>query len=237
MTPVEQRVRAAVRRKVLQGVYTSDYRISEVTIATELNVSRTPARAALIALEAEGLIEKRTGRGYTAKQISPDDISKAIQVKATLEGLAARFLASSPMSPETLEKLEHSLDLTAKVANAPRISETDVDAYVEANRLFHETIMYDCNNEFIRASYERLQHLPMLSLGAFAFDPTQLERERMRLTVGHAQHVIIFDAIKSGDLARSEANMREHGNALVNYANLFLQNPGAATPAPHKNII
>ena len=118
MTPVEQGVRAAVRRKVLQGGYTSDCRISEVTIANELNVSRTPARAALIALEAEGLIEKRTGRGYTAKQISSDDISKAIQVKAALEGLAARFLASKPLSTETLDKLEHSLSLTAKAANS-----------------------------------------------------------------------------------------------------------------------
>lgn len=97
--------------------------------------------------------------------------------------------------------------------------------------------MYDCDNEFIRDSYERLQHLPMLSLGAFAFDPTQLDRERMRLTVGHAQHVIIFDAIKSGDLTRAEANMREHGNALVNYANLFLQNPGVSTTPRLQNII
>ena len=223
MASVEQRVRAAVRRKVLQGSYAPDDRISEVTIAEELNVSRTPARAALIALEAEGLIEKRAGRGYSAKQISPSDISKAIQVKAALEGLAARFMAETPMSDEVQSRLELSLAMTERLANASEISMAHVEIYQEANVIFHETIMHDCGNEFVRASFERIEHLPMLSLGAFAFDPTQLERERMRLTVGHAQHVIIYHAIRNQDIARAETNMREHGNAMVNYADLFLK--------------
>ena len=103
------------------------------------------------------------------------------------------------------------------------ISMAHVEIYQEANVIFHETIMHDCGNEFVRASFERIEHLPMLSLGAFAFDPTQLERERMRLTVGHAQHVIIYHAIRNQDIARAETNMREHGNAMVNYADLFLK--------------
>lgn len=222
MAKIEQRVRAALRRKVLLGHYDCDDRISEVTIANELNVSRTPARAALIALEAEGLIEKRAGRGYAAKRIGPDDISKAVQVKAVLEALAARHLAQDGIRDDTRQKLQTSLNMTAGLAVSPSISEADIEVFQDANTIFHEAIMMDCGNEFVLKSYERIQHLPLLALGTFAFDPTQLARERMRLTVGHAQHVIIFDAIKSGDAARAESNMREHANAIVNYADLFL---------------
>ena len=55
-----------------------------------------PARTALTALEAEGLIEKREGRGYTVRSISATDVAKAVEVRAVLEGLArhsARIVA------------------------------------------------------------------------------------------------------------------------------------------------
>lgn len=236
MASIEQRVKAALRRKVLLGDYTPDDRISEVSIAEELHVSRTPARAALTALEAEGLIEKRVGRGYVAKQITPSDITKAIQVKAVLEGLAARFLSENGLTESIREKLEKSLEMTEKLAVSTSISVTDVEIYQEANTLFHNTIMRECGNEYIYTSFERIEHFPLLALGAFAFDPTQLERERMRLTVGHSQHVIIYHAIKNRDIARAETNMREHANAIVNYAELFQGQSDYSVKSLLKNI-
>lgn len=218
-----QQVLAMVRRRVLNGAYPEDHRLSEVSIARDMGVSRTPARTALVALEAEGLIEKRAGRGYSIRPISTADVTKAIDVRAVLEGLAARSLALNGMSPEIEEVLGRCIAQAAMVLEADNPDPDLIGGYQEANLLFHQTIMDHCGNELISHTFERIRHLPLAALGTLAFDPTDIKRERMRLTVGHSQHVILFDAFQKRDAARAEAMMREHSHATLNYADLFVR--------------
>ncbi len=58
--------------------------------------------------------------------------------------------------------------------------------------------------------------------GAFTKLGAKANRERLRLTVGHSQHVIIWDAICNQDAIRAENIMREHAQAPLRYAELFL---------------
>ncbi len=217
----EQRVLAIVRRKILQGDYQDNDRISEVAIAQELGVSRTPARTALAALEAEGLIEKRTGRGYRARAVQTEDVAKTIDVRSVLEGLAARTMARDGISKHARTVLENCIKQSAALVEAEHPSNDLMGGYHEANVLFHRTIMHECGNDLIAHTYERIRHLPMAALGTLAFDTQNPKREQMRLSVGHAQHVIIFDAICKGQSARAEAMMHEHSQATLNYAQLF----------------
>ena len=64
--------------------------------------------------------------------------------------------------------------------------------------------------------------LPRTALGSLAFDRTTLKRERMRLTVGHSQHIIILDALSNRDAQRAERMMIEHSHATLNYHELFV---------------
>ena len=84
---------AIVRRQIIRGDRQPGERINEAAVAAELGVSRTPARTALTALAAEGLIEKRDGRGFTVGRVSATDVAKAIEVRASLESLAAGLMA------------------------------------------------------------------------------------------------------------------------------------------------
>ena len=61
-------------------------------------------------LEAEGLIEKREGRGYTVGSASAVDLAKAIEVRAALEALAARTLAETGLSPHVAPTLEGAIE-------------------------------------------------------------------------------------------------------------------------------
>jgi|GEM_PF-5530882 len=47
--------------------------------------------------------------------------------------------------------------------------------------------MTQCGNELIAHTFERIAMLPLVELGTVAFDPTNLKRERLWLTVGHSQ--------------------------------------------------
>lgn len=219
MASSEQRVLAIVRRKVVHGEYGAEDRISEVAIAEELGVSRTPARMALAALEAEGLIEKRKGRGYSVRPINANSIQKTIEIRAVLEGLAARTMAANGITAETENRLAATIEQTARALENPGL--TLIGDYQQANTAFHETIMTECGNELIALTFERLRHLPLAALGTLAFENTDYERERTALTVGYSQHIIILDAIRKRDAARAEAMMREHSHATLNYSDLF----------------
>ena len=222
-----EHVLAVVRRQILAGERAPDDKITEVGIASDLDLSRTPARTALAALEAEGLIEKREGRGFTIKSISVADVTKSIDVRAVLEGLAARTMAENGMSPRVEEKLRDSIAMSQDILEIDAPKSDYIGQYQEANRIFHETMMFECGNELIAHAFERIARLPMTALGSMAFDRSTLKRERMRLTVGHSQHVIILDALTKRDGQRAESMMREHSHATLNYGELFVRQEDA----------
>ncbi len=222
MSSHEQRVLAIVRRKVISGGYSADERISEVAIAEELGVSRTPARMALAALEAEGLIEKRQGRGYSVRPVSTESVSNAIAVRAALEALAARTMAERGMAFDVEARLVESIARSAAILDDEESGTDVMGGYHAANVDFHEAIMMGCGNDLIAHTYERIRHLPFAALGTLAFERTLEKRDRIRLRVGHSQHIIILDALRKRDAARAEAMMREHSHATLNYADLFV---------------
>lgn len=71
-----------VRRQILNGDFGPDHRVLAVAVTEALGVPRIPARTALAALAAEGLITKRRGRGYCIVPISPDDVRKRDAARA-----------------------------------------------------------------------------------------------------------------------------------------------------------
>jgi len=223
MASSAQHVLTVVRREILNGARAPGDRISEVAIAKDMDVSRTPARTALASLEAEGLIEKRDGRGFTIRSVLAEDVAKAIEVRSVLEALAARTLAENGMSDSTEAALRRSINATADLLESDAPDPDAFGIYQDANKLFHETIMRDCGNDVIGHTFERIARLPMTGLGSLAIKKMNFRRERMRLTVGHSQHVLMYDAIRKRDGARVEALMREHSKAILNYEDIFVR--------------
>ena len=225
----DQRVLAILRRMIFDGSLEPGEKITEVRISETLGVSRTPVRIALKALEVEGLIEKLPGRGYTVQPVEISDVREALEVRGVLESLAARRLAEDGMSDGTAAILEGSVAATERLVSQPSITDGIIEEYQDANAIFHTTIMEHCSNRYVARMYERIRHLPMLNLGALAFNRGALgSQDKLRMTIGHTQHAIIFDALKKREGTRAGAMMEEHSNATVTYAAIFA-NEGAST--------
>ena len=220
-TTSDQRVLASLRRMILDGSLRSGEKITEVGVAALLDVSRTPARLALRTLEVEGFIQKRSGRGFTVIGVQMDDVSKAYEVRGVLEGLAAKSMTQNGLTADTEAKLSKALHLTKDATSNNHSYEKLIEIYQEGNTLFHETIMNECGNAYLPFTYSRLENLPLLKLGVLVFNRSNIEQEKLRMTIGHTQHMIIYDAMVRKDVARAEAMMREHSNATVLYSELF----------------
>ncbi len=222
MKKAEQQTLARLRQMILDGELPGGERLSEVVVAGMLGVSRTPAKFALTRLEMTGLIKKLPGRGYEVCKVSLGDLEMVIKLRGILEGAAAAALASNGVQEGTRMNLTRSIEMTEPIVLRRQISMEDVAVFQDANTLFHETIMRDCGNEYIALSYEPIRHLPMAALGTYAPNPDLLDKELLRMSVGHAQHVIIAKAVEEGDAGRAETVMREHSNATFEYARLFV---------------
>ncbi|NJK80281.1 MAG: GntR family transcriptional regulator [Chloroflexaceae bacterium] len=62
-------------------------------LATELGVSRTPVREALLLLEGEGLVSSTPNHSFVVTEISPRDVDDVYKVRALLESQAAHAAA------------------------------------------------------------------------------------------------------------------------------------------------
>ena len=94
-SPGSQALKAQLRLRelVLAGELPPGERIAELAIVEKLGMSRTPIRSALMRLEQEGLLEALPGGGYAVRSFSERDVADAIELRGTIEGLAARLAA------------------------------------------------------------------------------------------------------------------------------------------------
>lgn len=222
MAIAEEKALSTLRKMIMDGALPAGKRLSEVVVAQMLGVSRTPAKFALTRLEATGLIKKLPGRGYEVRTVRLQDLEQLLRMRGILEGAAAASMARNGLTDASRRALSQSIAMTDGIVRKRQVDAHDIEIYQDANTIFHETIMRECGDEYILLAYEPIRHLPLAALGTHVPDMDQLDREILRLTVGHAQHTIIRQAIETRDPMRAELVMREHSNATLEYARLFV---------------
>lgn len=216
-----QRVLNLLRKMIVDGELPAGERIAEIPTAERLGVSRTPIRIAFRALEQEGLLIRQGARGYAVRQMTPNDLAGAVEVRGVLEGLAARQAAERGLSSETQEILLQCLAQGDALFEKGYVSEDDLAEYHDINKRFHQAIVDASGNAAIGEALARNEHLPFASVSSLAVDGSNLPQEYRRFNFANMQHHAVVDALISGQGARAEAIMREHANATLRYARLF----------------
>lgn len=100
-----------LKNQILSGVYEKGSAITELGVAKELEVSRTPVREALRQLELGGLIKIVPNKGAIVEGISLDDIKNIYEIRSLIEGLAAVHAVENA-TDEEIETLREIVDLT-----------------------------------------------------------------------------------------------------------------------------
>ena len=191
-----------LRALILTGEYGPDERLIEEQLAERLGVSRTPVRQALTMLEAEGLVEIAPNRGATVCSFSIEDVWDIYDLRAVLEGHAARR-AAGRIERDELERLE---ELAGEMEGLPgRFDdhEEEIRTLVALNQEFHGTIVQASRNRRLEHLINRTVQLPLMFKAFFWYTP----HER---TISNRYHRQILESLENGDADRAEIIMREH---------------------------
>ncbi len=223
---VSQTVRAqlTLRDLILSGNLRPGERISELQAVETTGASRTPVRMALVRLEEEGLLEAIPSGGFMVKAFSERDVLDSIELRGTLEGLAARFAAERGVSVRDLEPLKDCLDEIDGLMRQDPISVEAFSSYVALNARFHALLTELSRSAPLIRQIDRASALPFASPSGFVMAQSALPEARQILTVAQDQHRVVLDAIENHEGARAEAIMREHARLAARNLRLAIKN-------------
>ena len=213
-----------LREMILAGELPGGARIAELTIVEKLGVSRTPIRAALMRLEQEGLLDALPNGGYAVRTFSERDVSEAIELRGTLEGLAARLAAERGVAPALLAAARQCLDRIDGVLSQPALDDEAFSAYVALNEQFHIVLGSMAGSPVVTRELERVVSLPFASPSGFVVQQANSPQARDMLIVAQDQHRQVLDAIAAREGSRAEAIMREHSRIAQRNLREALQN-------------
>lgn len=199
-----------LREMILAGELPGGARIAELTLVEMLGVSRTPIRAALMRLEQEGLLEALPNGGYAVRTFSERDVADAIELRGTVEGLAARIAAERGVAPEVLAEARDCLASSDRLLEQPALDDEAFTRYVDLNQRFHNLLSDMCASPVIVREIERVVNLPFASPSGFVVVQANSPRARDMLIVAQDQHRQVLAAIEQREGARAEGIMREH---------------------------
>jgi GntR family transcriptional regulator, vanillate catabolism transcriptional regulator len=138
------------------------------------------------------------------------DITDAIDLRAVLEGLAARRVAEQGASRSFVRELKDCLEEGDAIFAKRSVTQSDEAAYADMNSRFHGLIIQAADSPLLSEAIERIGRIPFAGANALAFDNANLDQLYDMLRYAHRQHRYIVDALELGHSARVEALMREH---------------------------
>jgi len=103
------RVTERIREAIIRGNLEPNERLAEPALATELGVSRSPVREALMRLESDGLVRREANRGFYVWRPSITDVDEILDLRVMMEVLAAELIVDK-LVDEDFEMLEDIIE-------------------------------------------------------------------------------------------------------------------------------
>lgn len=176
--------------KIQNGELLPNQKINELEICKELDISRTPAREALIQLSSDNLLEYIPRKGFMVKEIDQQTKLDTYQIIGDLDALSAR-LALPHIQQDDLLKMHEmidKMDISIKYQNY-----TD---YCNLQGLFHDIYINKCHNPSLIELLHQLKY-SFIRLSYMSEDKTRLFEELTRV---NQQHKDILSAFEHKDL-------------------------------------
>ena len=187
----------AILENILSGALASGTVVSEVSLAQELRVSRTPVHQALAQLATEGLIEHRSGRKPRIARFGREDVIEIYDMRLLLE-TAATQRAAKRIDPRVLAELTREGDALAKESDGPEWNQKALDFDVR----LHDALAAAAGNPRLR------QEIAKYRLLVRAFCRMTGSAENLRESL--KEHQAVLKAIADRSPAAAGQAMASH---------------------------
>lgn len=199
MTKASDRAYETIRGMILSGELSAGDPLGEEALAERCGVSRTPVREALRRLETDLMIRRTDSQRSFVADWSIDDVEDAFEMRAMLEGYAARR-AAERMTEEILGRM-HACNRAISAATAK--AKPDVATFLDRNREFHAMVLEAAGSRRLTNLLTALIEQPVVWRTAHHYSPEAFQRS-------HSEHADLLSAFERGDGAWAETIMAGH---------------------------
>jgi len=189
-----------LREAILSGHMKPGEVYNEMALASEMGVSRTPVREALLELASQGFVTFLPRKGVMVNYFTYQDAEDFFELRAAIElAVIEKVALNAP-----------TLDFRRAEAELQRINrlaaKKDRASFLKADRSFHLELAHLAGNRRMAAVLNNLRDLISL-LGSEALTKPERMGEVME------EHDRIFSSAKAGDPEAAKAAMKAHLHA------------------------
>jgi DNA-binding GntR family transcriptional regulator len=185
---VKDNLAAYFREEIISGRFAPGEKIVEVKWSKLLKISQTSVREALNILLAEGFVQKGSGRTAQVTRLTDEDITHSYELRAVLEGYAARIVAQKKVP---LGELEQTLSDMRSAIDCRNLR-----AFYERDLQFHLLLAENTGNAMLVQALKRII-LPLFAFVVIRVQGARTEDEQWVRSL--EQHKRIIEALKTHD--------------------------------------
>ncbi len=206
-TSLKEQAYEQMLERIQSGTFAPHSALSERQLAEILGMSKTPIRAALEKLEAQGLVTVSPQRGIMIRELSAREIGELFDVRMAIEPFVVERLTQRTWTVEQRNQLKANLK-----AQRVAVAAEDSLAATKLDIEFHRSMAEVLDNREIVSLLEKCfnkLHRSVLHIN------TQVPG---RLRKSFDDHELIAQLISGGDSKKAMEAMREH----LRYGRQFL---------------
>lgn len=194
---VRSHLYAEILGKIISGEYPPESRLVEEDLGSEHDVSRTPIREVLFALERDGLVNRVKNQGAKVVAFTADDVEEIYEIRKALESLAVRSAVPN-LKLNDLLGIERELEGLNR-RKSPKWN----DQQAEIDFRLHRLIVRHSGNRRL------ISYLENISLLIHSLRLVGYREDRHARRAGE-EHLAIVKALKVRDARLAEELLASH---------------------------
>jgi DNA-binding GntR family transcriptional regulator len=190
---IADQIADVLRNLIVGGDLNPGDRIVESKVARQLGVGQPTVREALVALEHQGLVVRKTNQGCIVTTLTRGEISQILKIRGELEVLAIELAVENATDAEIGE----ILDITREMRDCAEVK--DVRGFFAHDFRFHEKLWKASGNTFLPKLLAQL----MLPLLAFLFIRNLRNHTHIDMVASAEAHVELANAVLLRDRVKA----------------------------------
>jgi DNA-binding GntR family transcriptional regulator len=210
--PVSARERAYahIQQKIAGRELPAGTAISEVALAKDLGISRTPVHEAIRQLHGEGLLEEDANGSTVVVRLSRQDFVELYELRSVLESHAVSKIAEHPLAAKDIERLQA---LTKEIkalrdelvkCGKKTLNDSQMRRFEMADVGFHTFLMSIAENAAALKVFNKVRYL----IRAFAARHAGHKAEALARV--HNEHSDMIRALSDRDVEKAMRAIAQH---------------------------